>query len=108
MDSDLVVLTRASKIEKFFEAVLYNDSLDDWTVARDLGELLVRLDGEEIMGHALLARASRHLEDHTRAREELTKCKALVSRQDLPPLQRELFLPVLSEEEKHLTGSSHP
>src|SRR5437588_8451819 len=103
MDPDAEILTKVSKIEKFFESVLYKDSLEDWNVAKDLGELLIRIDREDIMGHALLARACRHTGERTRAREELEKCRALVARQDLTPQQRELFLPVLSEEEKHLT-----
>jgi hypothetical protein len=70
MDTDAETLTRVSKIDKFFESVLYKDSLDDWKVARDLGELLIRIDGEEITGHALLVRACRHIGDRKRARED--------------------------------------
>ena len=101
-DPDAAILTRVSKIEGFLESALYKDSLDDWKIARDLGELLIRIDGEEIMGHALLARACRHIGDRKRAGEELEKTRALFAREDLMPPQRELFLQVLSEEE-HLT-----
>jgi|SRR5215469_8672060 len=106
MATDAEVLTRISKIEKFFESVLYKDNLADWSLVRDLGELLIRIDGEEIVGHVLLARACRHIGDRKRAREELEKCRALVALQELAPPQRELFLPVLSEEEKHLNEPS--
>ena len=91
-----------SKIKNFAEAVLLDDSLDDWNLVRDFGEFLVRLDADEILGHALLARACRHIGDRRRAREELGKCRALAS-QGLSPGQREIFLPLLSEEEKHLS-----
>jgi hypothetical protein len=101
-DPDAEILTRVSKIEGFLESALYKDSLDDWKIARDLGELLIRIDGEEIMGHALLARACRHIGDRKRAREELGKSRALFAREELAPPQRQLFLQVLSEEE-HLT-----
>jgi hypothetical protein len=106
MDIDAEILTRVSKIDKFFESVLYKDSLDDWKVARDLGELLIRIDGEEITGHALLVRACRHIGDRKRAREELEKCRALLAVPGLTSQQRELFLPVLSEEEKQLNEES--
>ena len=43
MDPDAEILTKVSKIEKFFESVLYKDSLEDWNVAKDLGELLIRM-----------------------------------------------------------------
>jgi len=103
MDTDAETLTRVSKIENFFESVLYNDSLEDWKLGVDLGELLIRIDAEEIMGHALLTRACRHIGDRKRAREELAKCTAIVARQDPTWPQRGLFIPVLSEEERHLT-----
>ena len=108
LDTDASILTRVTTIENFFESVLHKDSLDDWSLAKDLGELLIRIDTEEIMGHALLARACRHIGDHKRAREELDKCRELVARQELMPPQLDLFLPVLSEEEKYLPESSSP
>lgn len=106
MDTDAEILTRVSKIENFLESVLYKDSLGDWNLAKDLGELLVRIDAEEPMGHALLTRACRHIGDHKHAREELEKWRALVARQEETWPQRELFLPILSEEEKKLTEGS--
>src|SRR6266478_6918642 len=104
MDTDASILARVTKIESFFESVLYEDSLDDWSLAKELGELLIRIDTEEIMGHALLARACRHIGDRKRAHEELDKCRELVARQEVTPGQLDLFLPVLSEEERLLSG----
>jgi len=104
MDTDASILTRVTKIENFLESVLHKDSLDDWSLAKDLGELLIRIDAEEIMGHALLARAYRHIGDRKRAREELDKCRELIARQEIMPPQLDLFLPVLSEKERLLSG----
>ena len=108
MDPDAEILTRVSKIEKFFESFLYKDSLDDWQLAKDLGELLVRIDGEGIMGHALLARAYRHLGDSERALEELRQCRLRFAQGELRPSETELFSPFLAEEERLLSGRGGP
>lgn len=91
MDSDAEIVTKVSKIGGFFESVLYEDCLEDWNLAKDFGELFVRMDAEEITGHALLARACRHLGDLERARAEFEKCQVLV---EYPMIKdgQELFL----------------
>jgi hypothetical protein len=99
MDPDAAILEKVSKIDKFFESVLYDDTLDDWKLAKDLGELFVRLDREEITGHALLARACRHLGDTERALAELEKCRVLI----VPPMiegGKKLFVSFLEQEER--------
>jgi hypothetical protein len=101
MDADAEILTRVSKIEHFLESVLYEDSLEDWKLAKDLGELLIRIDGEDIMGHALVARASRHLGDLKRALSELEQCRIRVPH---PPPQKEMFLSFLAEEERFVSS----
>ncbi len=98
-DPDAEILTRVSKIEKFLESFLYKDSLDDWQLAKDLGELLIRIDREGIMGHALLARACRHLGDLKRALAELRQCRVLLAH----PSEKKLFLSFLAEEERLLS-----
>lgn len=98
-DPDAEILTRVSKIEGFLESVLYKDTLDDWEIAKGLGELLIRIDGEGIMGHALLARACRHLGESERALSELEQCRI----RDVPPPEKELFLSFLAEEERLLS-----
>ena len=99
MKPDLEILTRATKIENFFETVLFEDALDDWNLAKDLGEFLVRLVPEEVMGHALVARASRHLGDTERALSELGKCRIM----NKHPSETELFVQFLAEEEQKLS-----
>ncbi len=102
MDSDGDLLKRATQIPNFFGSVLTNDSLDDWTLARDLGKFLVRLHPEEIMGHALQARAYRHLGDSERALAALEQCRSRVPH----PAEQELFRAFMAEEESFLNGTS--
>jgi len=101
-DADAGIVTKVSKIERFFESVLCEDNLEDWKLAQDFGELFVRMDEEEITGHALLARACRHLGDLERAGTELEKCRVLV---EYPMIKdgKELFLSFLAEEERLLS-----
>jgi len=102
MDTDADILAKVTNIGNFLELALYKNSLDDWSLAKDLGELLIRIDAEEMMGHALLTRACRHMGDYERAHKELSICRALVTRRGATESERELFLPVLAEEEKQL------
>lgn len=108
MDSDRELLRRVNNIQDFAGSVLLRDALDDWTLARDLGEFLVRLmPDSEIVGHALLTRAHRHLGNLSLALAELKECQARVG--DLKPESWEsrVILPFLREEEKLLsTGSA--
>ncbi len=102
MDLDAELLTRIGNIKDFFESVLQNDALDDWHLARDLGEFLIRTEPEEVMGHALVARASRHLGDLDRALQELEQCRI----RHKHPSETDLFVSFLAEEEKLLAGGS--
>ena len=99
MEPEAEILTRVAKIEDFFQAVLYKDALDDWNLAKDLGEFLIRFEPEEVMGHALVARASRHLGDRERALSELVQCRIMAKH----PSEIEMFIAFLAEEEKLLS-----
>jgi hypothetical protein len=103
---DRELLTKVSETNDFFGSVLQRDSLDDWNLAKDFGEFMIRLDPEEPMGHALLARAYRHLGDSQRALEELERCRASPMHGRMKPPQTELFSTFLAEEEKLLSGRS--
>jgi len=103
---DRELLTKVSETNDFFGSVLLSDALDDWTLAKDLGEFLIRLDPEEIVGHALLTRAHRHLGDSRRALEELEQCRVRAMQGQLSPSETELFSPFLAEEEKLLSRGS--
>jgi plasmid stability protein len=104
MKPDLEILTRANKTENFFGTVLLEDALEDWNLAKDLGELLIRLMPEEVMGHALVARACRHLGSTERARRELMQCRVMTKH----PSETDLFVSFLVEEEKLLSETDGP
>src|SRR5258708_39478232 len=75
MEEDSKLLARVLEQRALLEDVLLNDALEDWNLAKDLGEFLVRMLPEDIVGHALLVRACRHTGDIKRAVEELTVCR---------------------------------
>lgn len=103
MDSDQELLTRVNSKGNFFQSVVVDDASTDWNLAKDLGEFLVRTEPDsEVMGHALLVRACRHLNDVERAVEELRQCRVRLAGRELKPWERELFLPFLEEEERRL------
>lgn len=105
--SDRELLERVIKRKDFLQSILCSDSLDDWGLARDLGEFIVRIEPEsDIMGHALLTRALRHLGDLVRARDELKQCQERTASRELKPWEIELFLPFLAYEEKLLSPST--
>ena len=68
-----------SQIKNFAEGVLRDDILGDWNLAKNLGEFVIRLGPEDILGHALVARACRYVGDRTRALEEIERCPAIFS-----------------------------
>ena len=100
---DRELLTKVSETNDFFGSVLQRDSLDDWNLAKDFGEFLLRLDPDEILGHALLSRAYRHLGDSQRALQELEQCRARAMQGQLKPSEVEVFSPFLAKEEKLLS-----
>jgi hypothetical protein len=96
-DEDTDILRRVSGIKNFFESVLFHDSVEDWSLAKQLGEFLVRTEPVEIMGHALLARAYRHLGEPDRAKEELQRCKDAIAQRPTPA-NTQLFAKLIIEE----------
>lgn len=101
--SDGELLAKVIQKKEFFESVFYNDSSDDWNLAKELGEFLIRIEPDsEIMGHLLLTRAYRHMGNRGRALDELKECQMRTSNRELKSWETNLFLPLLSEEEKLL------
>jgi hypothetical protein len=105
-DPDEILTRVVSAIEKkdFFRSVLENDTFDDWKLARDFGDFLTRIEPEEMMGHALLARACRHLGELERSQTELERCRTGIPH----PSEREFFLLFLAEEEKFSSMGPKP
>jgi hypothetical protein len=103
MISDGELLANVLGRKNFLESAFHDDVLDDWSLARDLGAFLVRIEPDsEILGHALQARACRHLGELERAREELAQCQTRIAQRGLRPWEAELIRPLLIEEEKVL------
>jgi len=103
MRSDLELLEKVNEVENFFGSVFYEDALADWNLAKELGEFFLRIGDTDVMAHALLARAHRHLGNLTRAREALKLCKTRVANGELAPSEAEMFAGLLAKEEKLLS-----
>jgi len=100
-DGDL--LARVTDHEDFFGSVLCRDSVEDWGLARDLGEFLLRiLPDPEMMGHAILARACRHLGETARARQELEWCLSQMEGRDTKGPEEEILSALLEKERRLL------
>jgi hypothetical protein len=100
VDSDAELLLRVNSTKDFFGSVFNRDAFDDWNLAKDFGEFLVRiLPDSDIMGHAVLARAHRHLGNTEQALAELNRCRAQAGKRKLKPWEAEIFCPFLQKEE---------
>ena len=97
-DSESKLLDKIIQTKDVFESVLQHDRLEDWNLAKDLDEFLIRIGPDEAIGHALVARASRHLGNLNRARAALKECRLL----PMAPAEAEVLLPLLAEEESRL------
>lgn len=97
-DPDKELFSRLTQIEDFAERVLRSDTLEDWDLARNFGEFMIRIAPHDILGHAMLARASRHLGDRPRALQEIQWCRDFFNSGDLTTMEREVFGPFLEKE----------
>ena len=101
MDSDAELLVKVNSSDDFFGSVFTKDRLDDWNLAKDFGEFLVRfLPDADVMGHAVLARAYRHLGELELALRELKECRTRTANRKLEPWEIQMFAPFFAEEEK--------
>jgi hypothetical protein len=104
VDSDAELIARVSSAKDFFGRVC-NDTLDDWSLAKDFGEFLVRiLPDPEVMGHAILVRAHRHLGNRELALAELDQCRVRTSNRKPEPWEMEMLVPLLTEEQRLLSS----
>lgn len=103
MQSDGELLARVLEKKDFLQSVISDDASQDWALVRDLGEFLGRIEPDsEILGHALMARAYRHLSDLGRARSELAECRLRATNRELKPWEVEMLIPFLDKEENLL------
>ena len=100
---DLDVLRRVSATEDFFRSVLFGDNLHDGSLAKDFGEFLVRIVPEDLGAHLILVKAYRHLGELHRAVDGLEVCRGLVAGGMVGAVEKEALLPILQEEERHLS-----
>jgi hypothetical protein len=102
-DPDKELFLRLSPIQDFARDAIYNDALEDWNLAKDFGEFMIRIAPQDILGHALVTRACRHLGDRTRAVEEMQRCRALFAEGDLKTMELEVFGSFLEKETVHFS-----
>lgn len=72
----------------------------DWNLVREFAQYIVRIRPEEFGGHFMLARASRHLGDIERAREEFRISQDLLTNDAF----KEDYSPQVQKEERLLSG----
>ena len=102
MDPDAELLVRVNEKRDFFGAVCA-DTLNDWNLAKTFGEFLVRILPEsEVMGHAILVRAHRHLGNTEAAFSELEQSKKRMANRTLAPWETQMLVPMLEDEERKL------
>ena len=102
------ILARATAVGDFFGKALRRDALDDWNLAKELGELLIRIEQDsnsDLMGRVLLVRARRHLGSAAEAIAALRDCRERISSRELKQWEQELLVPVLAQEEQFLNES---
>lgn len=90
-DPDKELFSQLSQIKDFAKEALQNDTLEDWNLAKSFGEFMIRLAPQDILGHALVARACRHLGDRARALDEIQRCQALLSSGGLTTMELDVF-----------------
>jgi hypothetical protein len=93
------MIERVAQVKDFFQCVLREDRLADWSLAKEFAEFLIRIGPDGAIGYALMARACRHLGEFELAREALQRCRAL----PMGTGEAEILLPLVAEEEKHLS-----
>lgn len=101
MDHESDVINKVAELagqKNFFEAILLRDEFDDWNLVSEFGKFLVLQQPDEIMGHALMARACRHLGRLDLAGGELKECRLRAAH----PSETELFVQFLADEERKI------
>lgn len=94
---------RALEQEGFLCSLLFEDVVDDWLLARDLGEYLVLVYPDLLVGHLILAKACRHLSDSVRALQQIARCREIIASGGLPPVEMRLLAPVVDGEARLLS-----
>ncbi len=101
-DEDRELLIRVTDTKDFVRSVLVEDNFDDWKLAQQLGEFLIRIDPEGFLGHLILARACRHQGDRERAMHEFDQCRSLIASGRVDPSEQMAFAPEFEKEQQIL------
>lgn len=102
-DKERELLRRVTSTEAFFRSVLVDDNLQDWSLAKEFGELLTRIMPDSAVGPIVAARACRHLGDSNTAIAALARCRAIITSENAIQGERDLLLPALEQEERILS-----
>lgn len=108
MDPERELLRRITDIDLFIRSLFFDDNLTDWTLARDFGHLMTRLNPEILTGYLVLVRAYRHLGELKLAATNVEQCHTLLARGNVGESEREVLIPILMGEEKLLSSASPP
>jgi hypothetical protein len=100
------LLNRVVNTKDFMRKALLEDSFDDWELARELGEFLIRIDPEDLTHRLILARAYRHLGQETLAISELAKCRAIIESGNVGVIDQEVVIPLVEAEKRLLPPSA--
>jgi hypothetical protein len=101
--ADCELLRKVIEHKDFFDAVLYKDAIDDWTLAKEFGDFLVKIEPQWVMGYLIRTRAFRHLGDLNSARSQLRECQVRVPQ--IKEAEAKFLLPLLDQETGLLRSS---
>lgn len=76
-DSDLDILNRACEYEDFCGSVVRENGIEDWELARRIGDMFVSLCPEDPFGYLAIARACRHFGERGAAARALAEFRGL-------------------------------
>jgi hypothetical protein len=98
------LLTRVTE-DKDFVRRLLDDRLDDWEVAKEWAELVLRIEPEDLVHRLALVRAHRHLGQTSLAISELEKCQRIIESGNVGVVDRDVVIPMLEGEKRLLLPS---
>jgi hypothetical protein len=95
-------LQGALEDDGFVESLLLRDKAEDWQLVRDLGQYLVLTGPDLLIGHVIVAKASRHLGTHSETKAALHNCRALIRRGATSAMELNVLMPIIEAEERAL------
>jgi hypothetical protein len=101
-------LDTAFEDEGFVENLLLHDRVDDWRLVREIGQYLVLTSPDLLIGHVIVARASRHLGTHSETKAALRNCQELIHRGASSVMELNVLVPIIEAEERALADDTSP